>query len=70
MLELVIVFLYLSHAAAYIILVILALQVEQFVISDPTKSWEEFDRLIANAEDFHRLLELPYRVVNIVSGKN
>jgi len=43
-------------------------KVEQFVITDPEKSWEEFDRMIGNAEKFHQLLNLPYRVVNIVSG--
>lgn len=47
----------------------LTFQVEQFVITDPEKSWEEFDRMIANAEKFHQLLKLPYRVVNIVAGK-
>lgn len=43
-------------------------QVEQFVITDPAKSWEEFDRMISHAENFHRVLGLPYRIVNIVSG--
>lgn len=39
------------------------------MITDPEKSWEEFDRMIGNAEKFHQLLNLPYRVVNIVSGR-
>ena len=34
-----------------------------------SKSWEEFDGLIKNAEEFYQALDLPYRVVNIVSGR-
>ena len=41
---------------------------EQFCIVDPEKSWEEFDRMIGNAEEFCQKLKLPYRIVNIVSG--
>lgn len=45
-------------------------QVEQFCLTSPydNKSWEMMDEMIANAEDFCKALELPYRVVNIVSG--
>lgn len=50
----------------------LYLQVEQFCITSPhdNKSWEMFDEMVNNAEDFCKLLQLPYRVVNIVSGKS
>jgi seryl-tRNA synthetase len=46
-------------------------QVEQFVLTSPfeNKSWEMFDEMITNAEDFNKLLGIPYRIVNIVSGK-
>lgn len=43
-------------------------KVEQFVITEPEKSWEEFDRMIANSEGFYQSLGLRYRVVAIVSG--
>ncbi|KAK0205519.1 hypothetical protein DFS33DRAFT_1258379 [Desarmillaria ectypa] len=43
-------------------------KVEQFVIADPTKSWEMFDHMIANSEEFYQSLGLRYRVVAIVSG--
>lgn len=36
--------------------------------SDPEKSWEHFDAMIANSEEFCQSLGLPYRVVAIVSG--
>ena len=32
-------------------------------------SWEEMDRLIGNAEAFYQSLNIPYNVVNIVSGE-
>lgn len=35
---------------------------------DPEKSWEQFDAMIANSEEFCQSLGLPYRVVAIVSG--
>ncbi|KAL8595160.1 Serine--tRNA ligase, cytoplasmic [Nucella lapillus] len=46
-------------------------KVEQFCITAPTdnKSWEMFDEMIGNAEDFTKSLGIPYRVVNIVSGE-
>jgi seryl-tRNA synthetase len=45
-------------------------KVEQFVLSSPhdNKSWELMDEMIGNAEAFCQSLEIPYRVVNIVSG--
>ncbi|XP_063448789.1 serine--tRNA ligase, cytoplasmic-like [Mytilus trossulus] len=45
-------------------------KVEQFVLTSPhdNKSWEIFEELIGNAEEFNKVLGIPYRVVNIVSG--
>eukprot|EP00052_Salpingoeca_macrocollata_P030868 m.321200 g.321200 ORF g.321200 m.321200 type:complete len:504 (+) comp25113_c0_seq1:160-1671(+) len=45
-------------------------KVEQFVITSPhdNESWKMMDHMMANSEDFCKLLGLPYRVVNIVSG--
>lgn len=44
-------------------------KVEQFVLTEPEKSWEEFDNMIKNSEEFYQSLKLPYRVVGIVSGE-
>ncbi|KAH3660464.1 hypothetical protein OGAPHI_007050 [Ogataea philodendri] len=44
-------------------------KVEQFCITEPEKSWAEFDRMISNSEEFYKSLGLPYRVVSIVSGE-
>ncbi|KAK7488578.1 hypothetical protein BaRGS_00020195 [Batillaria attramentaria] len=46
-------------------------KVEQFCITAPTenKSWEMFDEMIGNAEEYTKSLGIPYRVVNIVSGE-
>lgn len=46
-------------------------KVEQFVAVTPegNASWEEMDRLIGNAEAFYQSLNIPYNVVNIVSGE-
>ncbi|XP_037818984.1 serine--tRNA ligase, cytoplasmic [Lucilia sericata] len=45
-------------------------KIEQFVLTSPhdNKSWEMMDEMINNAETFCQSLEIPYRVVNIVSG--
>ncbi|RDB19707.1 Serine--tRNA ligase, cytoplasmic [Hypsizygus marmoreus] len=43
-------------------------KVEQFVITDPKKSWEMFDTMVENSEGFYQSLGLRYRVVGIVSG--
>ncbi|KAL9656281.1 hypothetical protein ABK040_007894 [Willaertia magna] len=46
-------------------------KIEQFVVTSPkdNKSWEMFESMIAASEEFYQSLNLPYRVVNIVSGK-
>lgn len=43
-------------------------KVEQFVLCKPEASWEKHEEMIGIAEEFYKSLELPYRVVNIVSG--
>lgn len=44
-------------------------KIEQFVLTEPEKSWEEFDRMIGMSEKFYKSLGIPYRVVGIVSGE-
>lgn len=46
-------------------------KVEQFMITTPegNASWEAMEEMLTNAEDFYQSLNLPYRVVNIVSGE-
>ena len=46
-------------------------QIEQFCITSPHdgESWKMFDIMIGNAEQFCQALNIPYRVVNIVSGE-
>ncbi|CCE91958.1 serine--tRNA ligase SES1 TDEL_0D03740 [Torulaspora delbrueckii] len=44
-------------------------KIEQFVLTEPEKSWEEFENMINNSEEFYQSLKLPYRVVGIVSGE-
>ncbi|KAL2114595.1 hypothetical protein VUR80DRAFT_4578 [Thermomyces stellatus] len=43
-------------------------KVEQFLITDPEKSWEALDEMMANSEAFYQSLGVPYRIVSIVSG--
>ncbi|KAK3378177.1 hypothetical protein B0H63DRAFT_479087 [Podospora didyma] len=43
-------------------------KVEQFCVTEPEKSWEMFDHMITNSEEFYKSLGIPYRVVAIVSG--
>ncbi|KAK8110538.1 uncharacterized protein PG998_006995 [Apiospora kogelbergensis] len=43
-------------------------KVEQFVITDPEKSWDMFDQMFNTSEEFYKSLGLPYQVVAIVSG--
>ncbi|PSS10618.1 hypothetical protein M430DRAFT_69088 [Amorphotheca resinae ATCC 22711] len=43
-------------------------KIEQFVLAEPEKSWDEFDRMISISEEFYKSLGVPYRVVAIVSG--
>ena len=47
-----------------------AQQVEQFCITSPHdgESWKMMDEMIGNAEAFCQALNIPYRIVNIVSG--
>lgn len=44
-------------------------KVEQFCITTPENSWAMQEEMIKIAEDFYKSLELPYRVINIVSGE-
>lgn len=43
-------------------------KVEQFIITQPEKSWEAFESMLATSEEFYQSLGLPYQVINIVSG--
>ncbi|KAI8909647.1 hypothetical protein EDD86DRAFT_190508 [Gorgonomyces haynaldii] len=43
-------------------------KIEQFVLTEPEKSWEMHEEMLKNAEDFYQSLEIPYHVVSIVSG--
>lgn len=45
-------------------------KVEQFCLTSPhdNKSWKIMEEMISNAEEFYQALEIPYRIVNIVSG--
>ena len=43
-------------------------KIEQFLLTDPEKSWEAFEEMISTSEAFYQTLGLPYRVVAIVSG--
>jgi seryl-tRNA synthetase len=43
-------------------------KVEQFVFCKPEDSWREHEKLIANAEELFRAMNLPHRVVNVCSG--
>jgi len=43
-------------------------KVEQFVFCKPEHSWDEHEKLIANAEEFFQMLKIPYRVVNVCTG--
>lgn len=43
-------------------------KVEQFLITEPEKSWEAHEEMINTAEEFYKSLKLPYRVITIVSG--
>lgn len=46
-------------------------KIEQFVAvsGEGNASWEEMERLIGNSEAFYQSLNIPYQVVNIVSGE-
>src|SRR5437762_5030940 len=43
-------------------------KVEQFLLTAPEKSWEAFDQMVQNSEEFMQSLGLPYQLVAIVSG--
>ncbi|CDS12022.1 Putative Seryl-tRNA synthetase, cytoplasmic [Lichtheimia ramosa] len=43
-------------------------KIEQFVLTEPEKSWEMFNDMISHSEEFFQSLGLSYRVVAIVSG--
>lgn len=43
-------------------------KIEQFIFCKPEESWNEFNNMISISEEFYKSLELPYRVVAIVSG--
>lgn len=43
-------------------------KIEQFVICNPEDSWKHYDEMIQTSEEFYKALELPYRVVSIVSS--
>lgn len=44
-------------------------KIEQFCITEPEHSAAMHEEMIKHAEDFYQSLNLPYRVVNIVSGE-
>ncbi len=43
-------------------------KVEQFCITTPEESWGVHEEMIKISEEFYQSLNLPYRVINIVSG--
>lgn len=43
-------------------------KVEQFIITTPEESWKLHEEMIGVAEEFYKSLNLPYKVINIVSG--
>jgi seryl-tRNA synthetase len=43
-------------------------KIEQFVFCKPDDSWKHFDEMIETSEDFYKSLNIPYRIVAIVSG--
>lgn len=43
-------------------------KVEQFIVCEPEKSWDILEEMVVTSEEFLKSLELPYRVVSIVSG--
>ncbi|KAI8816979.1 uncharacterized protein EV422DRAFT_543788 [Fimicolochytrium jonesii] len=43
-------------------------KVEQFVLTEPEKSWDMHEEMIAIAQEFYQSLGLPYHVISIVSG--
>ncbi|KAI9635544.1 uncharacterized protein MKK02DRAFT_27058 [Dioszegia hungarica] len=43
-------------------------KVEQFIVCEPEQSSEKLDQMINVSQEFYKSLEIPYRVVGIVSG--
>lgn len=43
-------------------------KVEQFIICDPKDSWAMHDAMIKCSEEFYQSLNVPYRIVSIVTG--
>ncbi|MFZ3077689.1 MAG: serine--tRNA ligase [Candidatus Aenigmatarchaeota archaeon] len=43
-------------------------KVEQIVFCKPEDSWKIHEELICNAEEFFKMLEIPFRIVNICTG--
>ncbi|KAI3333560.1 seryl-tRNA synthetase [Ustulina deusta] len=43
-------------------------KIEQFVICNPEDSWKHYEEMIQISEEFYKALQLPYRVVAIVSS--
>jgi seryl-tRNA synthetase len=43
-------------------------KIEQFVLTEPEKSWEMHKEMLQVAQEFYESLKLPYHVVSIVSG--
>nr|GEW22164.1 serine--tRNA ligase-like [Tanacetum cinerariifolium] len=46
-------------------------KIEQFCVTSPNgeDSWDMHKEMIENSEEFYQMLELPYQVVNVVSGE-
>ncbi|CAB3406122.1 unnamed protein product [Caenorhabditis bovis] len=46
-------------------------KIEQFVLCSPNdnESWKLFEEMIGNAKEYYEELEIPYQIVNIVSGE-
>jgi seryl-tRNA synthetase len=43
-------------------------KIEQFCITRPEDSWQMLEDMIQHSEEFYKSLQLPYRVISIVSG--
>ncbi|KZZ89903.1 Seryl-tRNA synthetase, class IIa [Moelleriella libera RCEF 2490] len=43
-------------------------KIEQFLLTDPEKSWDAFNDMITVSEEFYKSLKIPYQIVSIVSG--
>jgi len=44
-------------------------KVEQFCITEPGKSWDMMEDMIGNSMEFYQSLNIPFKVINIVSGE-